>query len=217
MPLEWGTGLCCFPQYCQVGYGVSAHLSRDLAVPGVPHERVEGLSQAYLIYWGRRGSTVAAAGDHTPPEFRQTCLLCRMVSFHRVTHLSAYEYPRHSFYVSTEKAFALACVMFRIITLFCNGCSCFRTSLKMQVRVTEYLKVTIKNFLQAGVGGKSASSNSSTSRCYLSYSGFSLLSSSVLCRAENGPGIPKKRGITVHFWPYALKRVALPSCCFSLG
>ena len=44
-----------------------------------------------------------------------------MVSFHRVTHLSAYEYPRHSFFVSTEKAFALACVMFPIITLFCNG------------------------------------------------------------------------------------------------
>jgi hypothetical protein len=37
------------------------------AVPSVPHERVEGLSQACFIYWSRRGPTVAAAGDHPRP------------------------------------------------------------------------------------------------------------------------------------------------------
>src|SRR5215470_5835615 len=118
VPVEWGTRLCRLPQYCQVGHGISGHLSSNQAVPGVPYERVKRLSQAGLVYRDRRGPTVAAAGDHTPPSRGQTRLLCWLVRFHRVTHCSAQRGPGNPFNVSLQKALARECVMFAELRVF---------------------------------------------------------------------------------------------------
>src|SRR5215469_9452505 len=121
MPVERGARLRGVSQYCQARSGVPHHLSCHLAVPGVPHERVQGLSQAGLLYGGRRDAAVAVAGPHNPPVSGEMCLLRWMDGFHRFTHVPTQEYSGFAFDVSNKKARTSSCVMISVMTHLCNG------------------------------------------------------------------------------------------------
>src|SRR5215469_1746167 len=127
MPVERGARLRRVPQYCQARSGVPHHLSCHQAVPGVPHERVQGLTQAGLLYGDWRDAAVAVAGSHHPPIFGEMCLLRGMEGFHRFTHVSTQRYPGVAFDISCQKARAASCVMLSVIIHVCNG-SCSETS-----------------------------------------------------------------------------------------
>jgi hypothetical protein len=108
--MERGQRLRGVRQYRQARHGLSGHLSRNTAVRGVPHGGF--VRQACVVQQRRRDAAVAVAGDRTPPEFRQTRVLCRVVVFHIITHISSEKLADSAFYVPTQKVCDPTCVMF---------------------------------------------------------------------------------------------------------
>jgi hypothetical protein len=110
MPVERGTRLCGISQHCPARHGLSCHLSPNQAVRVLPHDFLG--SQLLLVYRAGGDAAVAVAGDHTPPVWGQTCLLCRLVVCYIITHISSEKSACSAFYVSTEKVRPPTCVMF---------------------------------------------------------------------------------------------------------
>ena len=131
---DWGPWLCCenpaclwngardyaASQHCRARHGLSHHLLRDRHLHRVSHDFFGG--QASFVQRGWRGTTVDAAGDHTPPERGQTRLLCRLVKNLTFMHFTSQSNAFCAFNLSTQEARAQQCMMFGELRVFSTVC-----------------------------------------------------------------------------------------------
>jgi hypothetical protein len=130
LPVEWGQGLCGEPEYREPGDGFSGSLLRNPGVSRVSYDLERG--QALLLQGAGCGSTVEAAGDHTPPKRGQIHLLCRLVFDLTFMHVSERSNAFLALYFSIQETRASQCVKCMIVACFFNGCSCFEIGCRVK-------------------------------------------------------------------------------------
>jgi hypothetical protein len=123
--IKWGAWLCCANPDCLWNGARDYAASVNIARLGMAFLVTYQETKRYVAYRLADSSVKPAllynAGDYIPPDFRQTCLLCWLVLFRIITHLSSEKSAHSVFYVPTETSTCSNVCNVRIVSCFCNG------------------------------------------------------------------------------------------------